>query len=127
MATARRTLVFFSVAIFSPRSRKTLPELRTTERLLLRFAITRLVILSCHPQSLTNQVHVRLSGLDSFRRLLLKSMQHINSAFESHRVNRPVRIAAMVLYYLQNSRSRALPGLRPGVLPAELGDAQSRP
>src|SRR5262245_20459966 len=96
MATAKRTLVCFSAAWGSPRSVKTLPELRATSVLFFVFAITLLVILFGRFQSAADQIHVRLRCFDAFRRFLLKRMEHINGVFETDRVYRPIGIPTVV-------------------------------
>src|SRR6266850_1182402 len=90
MATAKRTLVCFSSAWGSPRSVKTLPELRTTSVLFFAFAIMLLVILFGRLQSAADQIHVRFRCFDAFCRFLLKGMEHINGAFEADSVYRPI-------------------------------------
>src|SRR5450432_1467785 len=125
MATARRARVCFSAASRRPRSAKTLPELGTTISLFFPFAISRLVILGGGFQSSRDQIHIRLSGLDSFRGLLLKRVQDVDRSLKLHRVVRPVCIASGVLHNFQNARAFALPRFRAGILSTKLRHAQT--
>jgi hypothetical protein len=77
------------------------------------------------PKPPENQLGVRL-GCDSAGRFLLKHMEHVDRSSEPHCVDTPIRVAAVILDNLKNSRPFAFPRLRPWVFPAELGDAERR-
>jgi hypothetical protein len=54
-------------------------------------------------------------------------MKHIDGSFESDGVDRPVGIAPMVLYNLQDAGAFTLPWFRLGMLPAKLSHTQCVP
>jgi hypothetical protein len=67
-------------------------------------------------------------GLGAALRLLLKSMQHVNSPGELNRVDRPISAAVFVLDYLQDAGPvEALERLRIGMLAPGLGVEQRLP
>src|ERR1051326_9217233 len=124
MANASRTFVCFSAASFTPRSAKTLPELRRTFAPRLLLAMPALIVCLRRSQSPGNQVDFRLWCLDRSRRFLLERMQQINGVFKSYRVNRPVGVSPMIVDNFEYAWPHAFPRLCLWVLPAELRHAQ---
>src|SRR5229473_5697980 len=125
MAKARRTLVCFSSALGRPRSAKTLPELGITSSLFLLIAMLCLVMLSCQTKPASSQFDIRLRCSDTAGRFLLEQVEYVDGALKPHGVGRPIRVAAVVLDDLKDSRPLASPRFRAGMFPAELGDAKS--
>src|SRR5258708_5145533 len=117
IAKARRSLVWRSSASAQPRSANTLPVPRVIAAssafvvLAFRLAIVSLVILLGDLQSSPDQVDIDLCRPEASRRLLLESVQDVDDFPESHRVDRTVGVAVVILDDLENSGTLALPGL----------------
>jgi len=85
-----------------------------------------LVIFARDPEASCYELDISPRSCNPVRRLLLESVQHIDSFREADRIYRAKSISTMVLHDLQDSRSLASPRFRAGVFPAELRDAERR-
>src|SRR5438270_7600668 len=97
ISTARRTFVCLSSGLRSPRSAKTLPDPGMTAGLFFLFSMSHLVIFLGLLKPPADEFHVSFGCFDTLWRFLLEDMQYIHSACESHRIDSPVCVPAMVL------------------------------
>ena len=81
------------------------------------FAIFRLVMLLCQLQARCNKFLVLPGSFYPGRRFLLKGVKRVNGPFETHRVNRAVRVSIVVIHDFKDARAFAFPRLGLGCLP----------
>src|SRR5258706_10590359 len=91
----------------------------------IRFlAIAHLVVLLCRLQPLADQIHICPRRPDSGRRLLLKSMQHVNRFLKTDGIDRPEGSRSILLDDLRYAGPEAFPRLGRRRTAAELHHAQ---
>jgi len=81
-------------------------------------------MLLCQLQAPSDQFDIRTASSDSAGRFFLEHVKHVDCALEPHRIGRTIRIAAVVLNNLKDSRSFTLPRFGAWMFAAELSDAE---
>ena len=71
-------------------------------------------------QARCNKFLVLPGSLYPGRRFLLKGVKRVNGHFETHRVNRPVRVSIIVIHDLKDARAFAFPWLGLWMLSSKL-------
>src|SRR5438445_11625 len=84
--------------------RRNLPDLGTTRILVLTLTIPHLKVQLGFFEPSRDQVYVPLRGPYATRGFLLERVKNVDNAFKSDRVNRPIRIASMVLDDFKDAR-----------------------